>query len=315
MAVHWLNPDIDECTRRGIAYFTSELEMASGLPCKMYRITEKFGSLSDHMHDYLQIWYVSKGEFTHTFHGQKYRMVQGNIFVLPPYSIHRVEMTPGKELEVLGCEFMPAFINEQLDGRPAEPHTFDLSFIKTFVTSEESVPLKITLTGKSDLAAKELLTEMLSEYEGRGPYFDMMLKANLLKLLTILTREHADQSKQSTTRGDSNQYREPILESVQYIHDHYDQPLWLEELCARTMMSRTNFCRRFKEVTGRTFSQYLANYRIRMAMRLLTEPELSVTDVCFKVGFNELPYFCRCFKKYTGTTPAYYKKNAFKTID
>ncbi|MEJ9217836.1 helix-turn-helix domain-containing protein [Paenibacillus glucanolyticus] len=315
MAIHWLEPDIAECTRKGIAYFTSELEMTNGLPCKMYRITEKFGSLSDHMHDYLQIWYVSKGEFIHTLYGQKYRMVQGNIFVLPPYSVHRVEMIPGKELEVLGCEFMPAFINERLDGKPAEPNLFDLSFIERFITTEDSVPLKITLTGSSDLAVKELLTEMLAEYGSRGPFFDILLKANLLKLLAILNREHADQGKLKSSSSSSDPYREPILESVQYIHDHYDQPLWLEELCARTMMSRTSFCRRFKEVTGRTFSQYLANYRIRMAMRLLTEPELTITDVCFKVGFNELSYFCRIFKKYTGTTPAYYKKNAFKTVD
>lgn len=315
MAIHWLEPDIAECTRRGIAYFTSELEMANGLPCKLYRITEKFGSLSDHMHDYLQIWYVSKGEFIHTLYGQKYRMVQGNIFVLPPYSVHRVEMVPGKELEVLGCEFMPAFVNERLEGMPAEPQLFDLSFIKPFVTTEDRVPLKITLTGGSDLAVKELLTEMLNEFGGRGPFFDILLKANLLKLLAIVNREHAEQGKHTAVTAGSAPYREPILESVQYIHDHYDQPLWLEDLCARTMMSRTNFCRRFKEVTGWTFSQYLANYRIRMAMRLLTEPELTVTEVCFKVGFNELPYFCRTFKKYTGTTPAYYKKNAFKTVD
>ena len=315
MAIHWLEPDIAECTRRGIAYFTSELEMANGLPCKMYRITEKFGSLSDHMHDYLQIWYVSKGEFIHTLYGQKYRMVQGNIFVLPPYSVHRVEMIPGKELEVLGCEFMPAFINERLEGMPDEPQLFDLSFIKPFVTTEDRVPLKITLTGGSDLAVKELLTEMLNEFGGRGPFFDILLKANLLKLLAIVNREHAEQGKHISVTAGIAPYREPILESVQYIHDHFDQPLWLEDLCARTMMSRTSFCRRFKEVTGWTFSQYLANYRIRMAMRLLTEPELTVTDVCFKVGFNELPYFCRIFKKYTGTTPAYYKKNAFKTVD
>ena len=51
-----------------------------------------------------------------------------------------------KELEVLGCEFMPAFINERLEGMPAEP-LFDLSFIKPFVTTEDRVPLKITLTG------------------------------------------------------------------------------------------------------------------------------------------------------------------------
>lgn len=315
MAIHWLEPDIAECTRRGIAYFTSELEMANGLPCKMYRITEKFGSLSDHMHDYLQIWYVSKGEFIHTLYGQKYRMIQGNIFVLPPYSVHRVEMIPGKEMEVLGCEFMPAFINERLEGMPAEPQLFDLSFIKPFITTEDRVPLKITLTGGSDLAVKELLTEMLNEFGSRGPFYDILLKANLLKLLAIVNREHAEQGKHISVSAGNAPYRELILESVQYIHDHYDQPLWLEDLCAMTMMSRTSFCRRFKEVTGWTFSQYLANYRIRMAMRLLTEPELTVTDVCFKVGFNELPYFCRIFKKYTGTTPAYYKKNAFKTVD
>ncbi|ANY73185.1 AraC family transcriptional regulator [Paenibacillus ihbetae] len=310
MAIHWIKPDIAECTRRGVAYFTSELEMISGLPCKIYRITEEFGSLSDHMHDYFQIWYISRGEFDHTLFGQKYRMTQGSIFVLPPYSVHRVEMLPGKELEVLGCEFMPEFINEHLHARTEQSGGFDQAFIESFMVPEDKIPLKIMLSSNSDLAVRELMTEMLAEFGRRGPRFELLLKANLLKLLGILSRELEENGAGGLT-GPNNQYREPIMESIEFIHNHYDKPLSLQELCAVTMMSRTNFCRHFKEVTGRTFSQYVTNYRIRMAMRLLAQPELTVTEVCYKVGFNELPYFCRVFKKYTGTTPAYYKKNAY----
>ncbi|MGG6310389.1 AraC family transcriptional regulator [Paenibacillus macerans] len=313
MASYWAKPNIAEYNRQGIVYFSSELEMRRGLPCKMYRITEEIGSLSDHMHDYLQIWYVSKGEFVHSLYGQRYRMVQGNIFVIPPYGIHRVDIVPGKELEVLGCEFMPAFINERLEETTAEEGLFDFAYLERFLAPEEWVPLKIALTGHGGLAAKDLLSEMLEEYTKQEPFFVLLLKANLLKLLALLNREHARLEHAKPASATGHPYREPILESVQYIHDHYDQPLGLAEVCARSIMSRTNFCRRFKQVTGRTFSQYVSNYRVRIAMRLLAEPGTSVTEVCYKVGFNELSYFCRTFKKYTGTTPAYYRENAFKT--
>ncbi|MGG1879908.1 AraC family transcriptional regulator [Paenibacillus cisolokensis] len=308
MALHWIKQDIAECTRRGIVYFTSELEMMSGLPCKMYRINEDYGSMSDHMHDYFQIWYVRRGEFDHTMGGRKYSVVQGDIVVVPPYCIHRVEMLPGRELEVIGCEFTPGFINEQLASPEEGSRLFDQAFIEAFVAPEHEIPPKISLSGSSDLAAQELLNEMLGEYSRRSPCFEMLLKANLLKLMMIVNREHDAASAHARPAG--GQYHEQMLGAIQFIHQHYDQPLRLEELCSMTMMSRTNFCRHFKEITGRTFSQYVASYRIRMAMKLLAQPELTVTDVCYKVGFNELPYFCRIFKKYTGTTPAYYKKNS-----
>ena len=101
------------------------------------------------------------------------------------------------------------------------------------------------------------------------------------------------------------------MESVQYIHDHYDQPLWLEDLCARTMMSRTNFADDSRS-DRLDLQPVLGQLSDTDGHATLTEPELTVTDVCFKVGFNELPYFCRTFKKYTGTTPAYYKRTLLK---
>ncbi|MFD0619711.1 helix-turn-helix domain-containing protein [Paenibacillus sp. GCM10027629] len=68
----------------------------------------------------------------------------------------------------------------------------------------------------------------------------------------------------------------------------------------------------FKQWTGKTFNRYVTDLRIRNATILLKQPELTVTDVCYSAGFNDLPYFCRIFKKYTGLSPAYYRKQAIQ---
>ncbi|MFD0712743.1 helix-turn-helix domain-containing protein [Paenibacillus sp. GCM10027626] len=311
MAIHWIHADLAEFTRRGIVYFHSESEMADSLQCKMYRITEQMGSIRDHMHNYFQVWYVSKGEFMHTIHGRNYHMIKGNIFVMPPYAVHRVDWIPGREAEVIGCEFLPSFVNERLETPADGDMPFDLTFIAPFLTEEERILPKITLTGAADQTVSELLAEMLAEYADKATGFEMLLKANLLKLLTILVREHAgSNSGARSVDAVADSRRAAMAEAIRYIDAHYDQPLRLEELCAMTMLSRTQFCDLFKQVAGTTFSRYMTERRIRAAMELLTQPAATVTDVCFKVGFNELPYFCRMFKKHTGMSPAQYKKNA-----
>ena len=103
---------------------------------------------------------------------------------------------------------------------PAEPRLFDLSFIKPFVTTEDRVPLKITLTGGGDLAVKELLTEMLAEFGGRGPFFDILLKANLLKSLAIVNREHAEQGKHTAVTAGA-----PVPGAHIGIRSIYSRPL------------------------------------------------------------------------------------------
>ena len=139
MAIHWLGTGYRRMhpKRNRLLYVGAGDGEWPAL--QMYRITEKFGSLSDHMHDYLQIWYVSKGEFIHTLYGQKYRMVQGNIFVLPPYSVHRVEMVPGKNWRCWGANSCrPSLTNDWRECRLSRNCSTFL--YQAFVTTEDRVP-------------------------------------------------------------------------------------------------------------------------------------------------------------------------------
>lgn len=92
-----------------------------------------------------------------------------------------------------------------------------------------------------------------------------------------------------------------------FIDENYHLELTLEDVSKEAGLSPHYFSRFFKEETGENFIDYLTQVRIREAMTLLEKQQLSVKEVCFKVGYNDPNYFSRIFKKITGCSPSDYK--------
>ncbi|GIO68428.1 AraC family transcriptional regulator [Paenibacillus sp. JTLBN-2024] len=299
--------DIDQLTRAGVIYFNSKLEMLEDLHCKLYRM-DSLVSLSTHFHDYFQIWYVSKGEFLHTFGSRQYRIKKGDLFLVPPFTLHRIQAFE-EEAEIFGCEFMPAFINERFDDPSADRAFFDANYLKHFLHSDSSAHSQIAFDGVTDGKIRALLQDMLHEYEERAPFFQIVLKANLLQLLSMIIRQVNGEMVRAGFQK-IERYRDTMNQVVEYIERNAHEDIKLEHVCAVSNLSKPTFCRLFKEWTGKTFNRYLVDLRISNALVLLQRPSMSVTDVCYATGFNELAYFCRIFKKYTGISPNQYRKQA-----
>ncbi|MEQ7051276.1 helix-turn-helix domain-containing protein [Paenibacillus alvei] len=294
-----------------VIVFHSEQQMKAHLPCKMYKLDHTSGSIWDHTHDYIQIWYVVRGEFKHSINHRTYNMVKGNIFVIPPYAVHRVEMIPDQGMEVIGCEFLPHFINERFEQLEWSGECFDFSYLEQFLIDEKHVTPKVALTGETDMEVGRLLTEMLEEYRGAKRFYELVLKANLLKLLSVIIREYsklADKPSEEDERVEK--YRELMKAVMDYIHEHFAEELRLERLCRQFNISKTYFCYLFKRFTGKTFNDYLIDLRVSKAAHWLVATDKSVTEICFGTGFNDLAYFSRMFKRHTGMSPSKYKKQA-----
>lgn len=297
--------DIDRLTRAGVIYFNSKLEMLEDLHCKMYRM-DALVSLSTHFHDYYQIWYVSKGEFVHTLGNRQYRIRKGDLFLVPPFTLHRVQAFE-EEVEILGCEFMPSFINERFGDPSGERRFFDANYLKHFSQSDCTPHSQIAFDVVTDGRIRGLLQDMLGEYEERTPFFEIVLKASLLQLLSILIRQVNGELVKAGFQK-IERYRDTMNKVVEYIERNAHEDIKLEHICAISNMSKPTICRLFKEWTGKTFNRYLVDLRISNALVLLQRPSLSITDVCYATGFNELAYFCRIFKKYTGISPNQFRK-------
>ena len=99
----------------------------------------------------------------------------------------------------------------------------------------------------------------------------------------------------------------PVLE---YMRRNLSEPIRLEALAQQCNLSAAHFCRVFRQITGTTPVQYLTNLRLHQAAALLRRTNRSISQIAEEVGFDDVGYMSRCFKKQFGMTPTQAKRQA-----
>ena len=106
---------------------------------------------------------------------------------------------------------------------------------------------------------------------------------------------------------ESNSIR-PVRLAQQYIQNHYQEPISLEEVSEKVGLSAAYFSVLFKREAGTGFAKYLMNVRMNEAKGLLRETNLPVSEICQRVGYHDIRYFTNTFKKIAGVKPVLFRK-------
>ena len=108
--------------------------------------------------------------------------------------------------------------------------------------------------------------------------------------------------------ADRKNHDSPMQKALIYMHSHFRDDLTLAEVAKVTGISRPYFCDKFKQITGENFCDYLNKLKVSYAKKLLKATDLSVTDICFRCGFNSASNFLRVFRLITDMSPSEYRK-------
>lgn len=95
---------------------------------------------------------------------------------------------------------------------------------------------------------------------------------------------------------------------LNHVKENFKEPISLPEICDIVSMTEPAFCRYFKKVTDKTFTQFLNEYRLVHASKLLSEKQVSISEVCYESGFSNYSHFVSHFKRFTGKSPSAYRK-------
>ena len=98
-----------------------------------------------------------------------------------------------------------------------------------------------------------------------------------------------------------------------HVQQHFNRPIPLSEIAQLANMTVPAFCRYFKKISSKTFTQFVNDIRIVHACKLLAEKPLSIANVSMESGFKNFSHFSRQFKEITGKSPTDYRSQ-FKTV-
>lgn len=133
----------------------------------------------------------------------------------------------------------------------------------------------------------------------------------LIKILNdlALSNERTLLNAESYSLSTNFKDNERIKLIFNYIRQNFSREVSLPDIASIIHMTPQSFCRFFKKSTKKTFVQFLNEYRMNHAIKLLIDTDLDIKTISYETGFNNLSNFFRVFKRTTGFTPEAYRKN------
>lgn len=243
-----------------------------------------------HFHHQYEIYCLLEGEVNYFIENEIYHIRVGDIVMISPGTIHQARKIEGvnrKRLLIFLSEFD---IKEYLELCP--------DLITCF--KNHVVHFRKTEWARLNL----IFNELIIENNSKKPNY-AYIKALFVQLLVFISRGI---NSRDDKYYEANSDKDKMFEIVEYLNLHYNEDLSLEILSKKFGFHKNYISRRFAEIVGMPYLEYLTNLRIRNAMLLLSENRFNITQIAEKTGFKSCNSFCVVFKKTIGVSPLNYRK-------
>ncbi|MBX2845434.1 MAG: AraC family transcriptional regulator [Saprospiraceae bacterium] len=153
---------------------------------------------------------------------------------------------------------------------------------------------------------KDLMGKEIIDLIDQDPFERLINLLSILHQLAISTDYQLLNVEHMVLEVDV-QDNQRVNDIYRFVSEHFTRPIALEEIAKEVNLTVPSFSRYFKKLTGKTFTQFVNEYRIVHATKLLAEQPMSISEVSLESGFNNFSHFTKQFKAYTGKSPSQYR--------
>lgn len=257
-----------------------------------------FKEVPAHWHDEMEIIYIKKGQGVVTVDFREYRVNHDTIVLILPGQLHSISQYKDESMEYENIIFHPSML------MPRSADIVTTQYMSPLLHGQITVPTIYTPVYPyyQDVVAPIDACDEICKTMPQG--YELYIKSMLFQFFFVLHNRCRNLTKPQKNKKALDKMR-PVLK---YIENNYMHPIRIAEIAQVADYSESHFMRYFKETMGTSFVDYLKDYRLTMAARLLASSESSILSISEEVGFDNLSYFNRSFKAKYGLTPSQFKK-------
>ncbi|WNR45686.1 helix-turn-helix transcriptional regulator [Paenibacillus roseipurpureus] len=256
-----------------------------------------------HSHNGYEIYLVVGGSGHYLVGDRLFPLHAGSLTIIHPKVLHRPYH--GRSLEF--HRYVLSLDESYLERLHDMFHVSDLSIARLLAEGHADAS-HYFLTPQQLHVMQTILAELTQYLAARDSLYELAVLRGISAFFLELLPLQKDAASQAIKRDDP----QLIGDVLAYLIGHYQENILIEDLVLRFPVSRSQLFTLFKETTGTTIGQFLTEYRLNAAKRLLMESDQTVTDIASATGFGDISHFFHVFKKETGLTPKQYRVEAYK---
>ena len=265
------------------------------LPFAQYHtdISELLPFYPIHWHEEMEIIKVQQGRGLFYVDGVRYEANEGDIFILRPFVMHSINRLKDNDMSIDAIVFNLRL----LETNGADACT--LKYFAPLLNERHSVPCIVHPTDKWYHPFDQSMTSLLTcDVNNDGAELD--IKANLYWLFYHIYNNRLI-NVSANIAHDKRLYT--VRMALQFIRAEYMNEITIEKVAQHCGYSEFYMMKLFKQYTGSSCVDYVNNYRLTVAGRQLRDTDDDIATIAYQVGFNNVSYFNRQFKKQYGMTP------------
>ncbi|MFC7686413.1 helix-turn-helix domain-containing protein [Ureibacillus sp. GCM10028918] len=264
--------------------------------CYVTTISENInGYIPLHWHDELQFIHVVKGTANFQINEEPVAIREGEGLFINSGCLHMA-----KDENSTGCVYICLNVSPNF----VVSHELFTTFVSPYIQATNLQYLHLV---PKDAWASNILESIrtIEQYIHQSqPFYEIEVSIELTSIWKNLVKNGIQlEFKERETLKNQRMKR-----MLNWIHQHYAEKILLEDIALAGQLSRSECCRYFKRYLNKSPLNYVTDYRIQKSQILLQQPQYSVTDVAYQVGFNSTSYFIEKFRKAMNMTPFEYKK-------
>ncbi|MBQ8508327.1 MAG: helix-turn-helix transcriptional regulator [Clostridia bacterium] len=276
-------------------FINHELRLPVELSLQYYNDNLHRKCFSTHVQNNIELLLIREGGLEVSLNDRVVSLEKGDIIVFNPFDKHYGALPEGMHFGCYYClTFAPGYFLHSLPFGAAERLNAVIGGSARFVS--------VIPAGDAQASVlREQFPHMLRLSRQYGILSETRCIARCFTLLCELLGRYY-----TNDIGSANRNFAFIRRVIDYVAEHYREPLSTASICEVLAYDKSYFCRRFRESFGTTFSDYLCRYRVERAAEQRGKPGLSLTDIAGQAGFTDYAYFSRSFRKYMNVPPRQY---------
>lgn len=283
-------------------YHETKAHTSAEFPYNTYlcSIPLDFPGVPLHWHDEMELVVIKKGQGYVSVDFDKHLVHSGDIIMIYPGCLHAIEQDASYKMEYENIIFKPELLSSGANDLCM------LQYMKPLL--DGTLPVEHFLTPAHEVF--ESLSNCIRQIDlvcaDQTTGWQLAVKSALFYFFFLLISERQKKTVSISHNPKSLKKMKTVLK---YVEEHYTEKLTIDDMAKLTFYSKSHFMKFFKVHMGTGFTEYLNDYRLAMAARLLKSSDESILMIAEESGFDNLSYFNRIFKRKYGVSPGSYRKS------